>query len=253
MQRTKTLVVGVGEVGGPLATILASAGPVERLDIEPREIGGEIGVMHLCFPFRTRDQFVRTATQYVERFRPDLTIINSTVLPGTTRRLAETTGTPVAFSPVRGKHARMVEDLKRYVKFVAADQTVSADNAERHFRTAGLSVARIDRTETLELAKLAETTYFGLLIAYAQELNRFASALGADYEQAISFFDEINFLPRTRYTPGFIGGHCVIPNLQLLRMVGESKLFEAILDSNARRGIELERETNGASHSAGKP
>jgi UDP-N-acetyl-D-mannosaminuronate dehydrogenase len=242
VELAKTLVVGVGEVGGPLATILESAGPVLRLDIQPQEIAAQIGVMHLCFPFRDRDQFVRTAVEYIERFHPRLTIINSTVLPGTTRRVAEATGTRVAFSPVRGKHARMVEDLKRYIKFIAADDPAVAAEVQDHFKAAGLCVARMDRSETLELAKLAETTYFGLLIAYAQELNRFAAAVGADYAQATAFFDEISFLPRVRYTPGFIGGHCVIPNLKLLEMVGRAPLFEAILDSNERRGPELERE-----------
>ncbi len=248
-----TLVIGVGEVGAPLATILQGAGPVQRLDIEPQQITAKVGVMHLCFPFRTRDQFVETAVEYIERFRPHLTIVNSTVLPGTTRVIADATGTRIAFSPVRGKHARMVEDLKRYVKFVAATERGAGDEAEQHFKMAGFGVARVERVETLELAKLAETSYFGLQIAFAQELNRYAQALGADYDQAITFFDEISFLPRVRYYPGFIGGHCVVPNLKLLRTLQKSSLFEAILESNERRAAELERELKSEPQAAVKP
>ena len=41
-------------------------------------------------------------------------------------------------------------------------------------------------------------------------------AVGADYDEAASFFEEVDFLPRVKYFPGFIGGHCVIPNINLL-------------------------------------
>jgi UDP-glucose 6-dehydrogenase len=247
-----TLVVGIGEVGGPLASILETAGTVQRLDVQPQEITSKVGVMHLCFPFQNREQFVNAAVGYIERFRPHLTIINSTVLPGTTGTVAGLSGARIAYSPIRGKHARMIEDLKRYVKFVAGTDRGAADDAEQHFKAAGFGVARIDRVETLELAKLAETSYFGLQIAFAQELNRYAQTLGADYEQAISFFDEVSFLPRVRYYPGFIGGHCVVPNLKLLGMIARAPLFEAILDSNKRRAAELDRKSKLEPQLAGK-
>ena len=53
--------------------------------------------------------------------------------------------------------------------------------------------------ESLELAKLAETTYFGVCIAFAQEMNRYAERVGGDYSEAIDFFEEVDFLPRQRY------------------------------------------------------
>ena len=177
---------------------------------------------------------------YVERFDPALTIVNSTVLPGTTSALARRTGKPVAYSPVRGKHVRMAQDLLHYVKYVAAAEEEVADAAQRHFEDAGMKTRRMDRPETLELAKLAETTYFGVQIAFAQDLDRYARRVGADYEEAINFFEEVEFLPRPRYFPGIIGGHCVIPNIQLLRKLADSPLLDAVLDSNSLRARELE-------------
>jgi len=53
----------------------------------------------------------------------------------------------------------------------------------------------------------------------------------------------VDFLPRTRYSPGFIGGHCVIPNINLLRRIARSPLLDAVLDSNRRRADELQRAT----------
>ena len=81
-----------------------------------------------------------------------------------------------------------------------------------------------------------------MLIAFAQELNRYAHRTGADYEEATEFFDEVEFLPRTRYFPGFIGGHCVIPNIHLLLQTEDSTLLKAVLDSNALRAQEIETD-----------
>ncbi|MGH7917362.1 MAG: hypothetical protein ACREQE_07825, partial [Candidatus Binataceae bacterium] len=103
--------------------------------------------------------------------------------------------------------------------------------------------------ETLELAKLAETSYFGVMIAFAQELNRYAEIVGADYAEAIDFFEEVDFLPRTRYFPGFIGGHCVIPNIHLLKQVQSMGLFDAVLDSNERRAAELRHKGDSPENS----
>jgi UDP-N-acetyl-D-mannosaminuronate dehydrogenase len=152
---------------------------------------------------------------------------------------------PVAYSPVRGKHVRMEADLLRYTKFVAASDTATAQRAEDHFQLAGLKTGRLHPPEILELAKLAETSYFGLLIAFAQELNRYAERVGGTYPDATKLFDEVDFLPNCRFFPGFIGGHCVIPNVHLLLELAPSPLFQAILESNVRRTIEFEVESSG--------
>ncbi|MGA9720880.1 MAG: hypothetical protein WBQ86_00365 [Candidatus Binatus sp.] len=249
-QKARTLVVGLGEVGAALAAILDRNETVLRHDLDRVKIEEPIGTMHLCIPFQTPGQFETVALGYINRFQPALTIINSTVLPGTTRSLAEKSYRAVAYSPVRGKHVRMQEDLMRYFKYVAApDRTVAAD-AEAHFQAAGMKTRRMAEVESLELAKLAETTYFGVCIAFAQEMNRYAERVGGDYTEAVDFFDEVDFLPRKRYFPGFIGGHCVIPNIKLLLEIAPSPALEAILDSNERRANELESRPSTGSEPA---
>lgn len=243
-----TLVVGVGEVGGPLAQVLESSGPVLRHDIKPIEFDEPIGIMHVCFPFRNQDSFCRTATQYIQRFSPELTIINSTVIPGTTRRLELMTGRSVCYSPVRGKHVEMANALRRYRKFIAGSNQNAVERAERHFRAAGLETERMSSPDALELAKLSETTYFGVLIAFAQELNRYANGADVDYAEITNFFKEISFLPNTTYFPGFIGGHCVIPNIKLLLQVASSPLLEAVMASNDLRARELESRPIAQAH-----
>ena len=243
MERGKPLVVGLGEVGGALRTVLEAKGPLSVLDVEPVEIAGPISVMHVCFPFQQRRGFVPAVVERIKQFAPSLTIINSTVLPGTTRAIASATGAAVAYSPIRGKHAKMVQDLGHYTKFVASPDPETARRAEEHFRSLGMRTSIMAEPETLELAKLAETTYFGIQIAFAQELNRYADRVGGKYSEAVKFFEEVKFLPPVTYFPGFIGGHCVIPNIHLLQEIEGSPLLDAILESNERRGEELHKQT----------
>ncbi len=58
-------------------------------------------------------------------------------------------------------------------------------------------------------------------------------------EEVISFYDEIKFLPPVKYFPGVIGGHCVMPNIEILRKFDQSVLREAIQSSNR---MKIERE-----------
>ncbi|MEM4245594.1 MAG: hypothetical protein QXR60_05330 [Candidatus Nanoarchaeia archaeon] len=72
---------------------------------------------------------------------------------------------------------------------------------------------------TLELAKIiCDTSYYGWLITYAQLSNMIAMNNKVDYDEMWSFADEIHkFLGnRPKMYPGIIGGHCVIPNLDLI-------------------------------------
>jgi UDP-N-acetyl-D-mannosaminuronate dehydrogenase len=94
--------------------------------------------------------------------------------------------------------------------------------------------------EATELAKLAETTYFGLLIAWAQEVERYCDQLSLDYDEIASIYEEIGFFPPVRYFPGVIGGHCVLPNIRILKQKFDSEILEAIEHSN-REKIRRER------------
>ena len=109
---------------------------------------------------------------------------------------------------------------------------------EGHFATAGVTTQRMSSFEALELAKLLETTYFGVLVAWAQEMDRFAGSVAADYWETLTFFEEIDFLPQVGFEPGFIGGHCVMPNLDLLEQVRPSPFLDAMRASNNQRSRE---------------
>jgi UDP-N-acetyl-D-mannosaminuronate dehydrogenase len=190
--------------------------------------------MHICIPFQIPD-FVAEVARYIERLEPRLTVINSTVSVGTTRAIHERTGARIGHSPVRGKHARMLEELGSYAKFVGALGEGADREIAAHFESLGLRTRVLSSPEATELTKLTETTYFGLLIAWAQELERFCDRLELDYAEIVSFYEEIPFLPPVTYFPGVIGGHCVMPNIEILSELEDSPLLSAIRESNARK------------------
>jgi UDP-N-acetyl-D-mannosaminuronate dehydrogenase len=230
-----TVVLGLGEVGGPLLELITRSGRnVVGVDVDPASLPerGTVDVMHVCFPFEIED-FVGEAARYVALLQPRLTVVNSTVAIGTTRAIADRTGTPVAYSPIRGKHSRMLQELTTYVKFIGADDDEVARQAVAHFESLGMTTKVVGSPETAELAKLTETTYFALLIAWAQTVERWADEHGADYDEVVAFYEEIGFFPPVKYFPGVIGGHCAMPNIELLLQSSESPLLDAIRSSNA--------------------
>lgn len=238
-----TLIIGLGEVGKPLYEVLKKRDPETMgIDIEPASLEVQIGIMHICFPFIEKAQFQSAVVGYARKYAPDLIVINSTVVPGTTRAIEGESGIPCIYSPIRGKHARMVEELYAYVKFVAGTSTGATEQVLEHFKSAGLKSEAMSTPEALELAKLLETTYFGLLIAWAQEMNRFAVAENAEYLEIGRFFREIAYLPNVLFQPGYIGGHCVMPNIELLQQCFQSDFLDAVKGSNAARKLELQCE-----------
>jgi UDP-N-acetyl-D-mannosaminuronate dehydrogenase len=238
-EKSKVVVAGLGEVGRPLLELVSQYYDAVGVDISP--VGGieNVEVLHVCYPFEIPD-FVGDTARYIERFQPALTIINSTVGIGTTRTIAERTGTAVVNSPIRGKHARMLEELRSYTKFLGPVNAADGRLAAKHFESMGVKTKILSAPEATELAKLAETTYFGVLIAWAQDIERYCDRSGQNYDEVVSFFDEISFFPPVKYFPGVIGGHCVMPNIEILSKLGKSVLLEAVQTSNE---MKMERET----------
>jgi len=249
MSKAETVVVvGLGEVGKPLLELVSRHHRAIGVDVSPpaeRVQGADI--MHVCYPFGIKD-FIGETARYIEIFSPGLTIINSTVGIGTTRAIAERTGAAVVNSPMRGKHARMLADILRYTKFVGAIDPAAGKCAAQHFESIGMRTSVLSSPEATELAKLTETTYFGLMIAWAQEVERYCDRFDQQYDEIASFYEEIGFFPPVKYFPGVIGGHCVMPNIDILGQIGRSEILEAIRSSNRQK---IDREASRGRESGG--
>lgn len=242
------VVVGLGEVGRPLFELASRHHQTFGIDVEPTtEKVNHVDILHICIPFGIKD-FIGESVRYIEKYQPELTIIDSTVAVGTTRAIAERAGVAVVNSPVRGKHVKMLADMLHYTKFVGAMDHAAGERAAKHFESLGMKTRILSSPEATELAKLTETTYFGVIIAWAQEVERYCDQFGPSYDEVVSFYEEINYLPRVKFFPGVIGGHCVMPNIEILTRLVNSDLLRAMHSSN-RQKIEREAsfgEVNGS-------
>ena len=243
MPEEAVVIVGLGEVGKPLLNILSKTYDCVGVDIQPVALGRPCSVMHLCIPFQIHD-FLGIACSYMEKYKPRVTVLNSTVAPGTTDELAALSGRAVAYSPVRGKHVKMETDMLRYKKYVGSDNPGVADSVIQHFKAAGFKTDRFKNSRVGELSKLLETTWLGMLVGWAQEVERIAAAYGASYEDVNSFVEEIDFLPRV--FPGLIGGHCVMPNISILQAQLQSDFLDAIVKSNKTKRDALQKDATAA-------
>jgi UDP-N-acetyl-D-mannosaminuronate dehydrogenase len=248
----KVLIVGLGEVGSAIYTVFKNSGlfKVYGYDIDMsrtidsiESIEKPIDYLHIAIPY-TRD-FVDIVKHYIEMFKPRITVIHSTVAIGTTRAIYRSSGVVTAYSPVRGKHPNMVKHVMFWSKWVSALPEGSVEECANHLSKAGFRV-RIYRgsPESLELAKLWETVYRAIMITSWQELHRIARKFGVDIGVVTEFVGEVHEVLKDRpiYFPGYIGGHCLIPNTKILSSQYPSKLFEFVLESNERRLKELEDE-----------
>jgi len=64
-----------------------------------------------------------------------------------------------------------------------------------------------------------------------------ARKFGANIETIAEFIGAVHEILKDRpiYYPDFIGGHCLIPDTEILRSVYPPKLFEFIIESNKKR------------------
>jgi UDP-N-acetyl-D-mannosaminuronate dehydrogenase len=226
----RNLVIGMGQIGAPLARLLEERWPTFTRDKESVDGLADVHILHICYPFDK--WFIANTRRYVEQYSPALTVVHSTVVPGATAAIAHGSPGEFVYSPVRGRHGEMYADLKHYTKFIAGSDK-GIEIACQIFEGAGLNVGVFRDSCALELAKLLETTYSGLLVAWAQEMSRFCQDIGAEYLDVMRFMAEIDYLPRVAFQPGHIGGHCIIDNLGLLEQQRGSLFLSAIRSSNA--------------------
>ena len=227
----KDLVVGIGEIGKPILKLLSKNNITVGFDLNPDLVDQkkierykklQTSFLHIAIPMT--DKFINNVLKLNKKFKPECIVIHSTIKPGTTKTLQKKLSIPVIYSATRGVHKRMIHDLKRYTKFFAI-----STNAPRYkwassrfiklMKECGIKTKKMSKPETLELAKIiCDTSYLGWLVNYAQLSNIIAIKHGVNYDEMWSFSDEIHrFLGnRPKMFPGFIGGHCVIPNIDLI-------------------------------------
>ena len=225
------IVAGLGEIGTPILKLFSKSSIVLGYDIDEKLMNlkkfqqyedSDTKFLHVCIPFN--DSFSKNVLSLYKKFNPKIIVIHSTVSPNTTKGIQSKLLIPVIYSATRGIHKRMLQDLKKYTKFYALEKTApnykwASSEYAKLLKKSNIKSKKMSDPITLELAKIVvDTTYYGWLINYAQLSNMIAKKHGVDYDEMWQFSDEIHkFIGnRPKMFPGFIGGHCVIPNLSLI-------------------------------------
>jgi len=229
------LVIGRGEVGTALAKVLGQPDTYDMTDNPAllSHLGTTYGIVHICFPYTPN--FEKNVAGYIRQFKPKLVIINSTVPPGTTRAIYNSTKIPVCYSPVLGRKADGFEwCLRTYVKFIGPIDVEAGKMAEKHFHEIGLKTRLCNSPEDVEWAKILETSYWGLLVAWYQDIERIANNFNLDLKEIVNFFENVQNggkWPRPILFVGPLGGHCVVPNARILLQKYDSNLVADIIRS----------------------
>jgi len=236
----KHLILGFGDVGRGLYELLTDGKNTVVAVDKDMELKGQFDYLHVCFPYSA--QFIDYINEYIFKHNPKLVIIHSTVPPGTTESIKLC---PCVHSPVRGRHPSMTRDMKIYVKYFGGTH---AEEAAKIFEDVGVKTKCFPDSNTTELGKLLCNIRWGLNLAFAQEQKRMCDHFGVRYEDVVNEFensrnmgleqiDRVNVKMPILY-PGVIGGHCVMPNVEILLQEYPSVFLKVIRDSN-------ERYTNG--------
>ena len=257
MIKETVLIVGLGEIGHTLFALYNEAKEkfavygidlnkkkMEEFEQKEEKISSKIDTLQVCLPCESQEKFSAIIEGYSVQYQPKLTIINSTVPPGTTLKIADRCNCLVAHSPSRGVHINsehMIWEMKRWTKYVGGATKEASNLAKAHFEKLGLKVKVLESCRETELAKLFETTYRAWMIACFQEMHRISRTFNADFNEVVDFLEDTH---RQRFDrpvmfPGVIRGHCLIPNTELLLKSYDSEMLRLILESNQKRKEEI--------------
>lgn len=213
----KDLIVGNGEVGSALYSLLSKKYEVDIIDFGEETNCTKINVMHICFPY-TRN-FINEVKKYKKKYKPRYTIIHSTVPVGTSNKCKS------YYSPIRGIHPHLEKSLTVFVKYLAPKNKFLSN----YFKIVGININQTTKTDTLEAMKLYCTTVYALNVIAEKEIWKYCKDNGLDFDIVYTKcnktynegYEKLGFPHYSKYVlnhkDGKIGGHCLIPNCKLLK------------------------------------
>lgn len=216
----KSLIIGMGEVGSALYQILEKYYPTQTYDKRSNKniTTSKYDLLHICFPYS--NNYIPEVKKYQKRFKPQYTIIHSTVPVGTSRKCN------ALHSPIRGVHPNLIPSLLMFPKFIGGSE---ASNVADYFRRADIKVILCDKQETTEIGKLLDTEYYRACIEFTKKAKEFCNQYKVNFHEAYTLFNQTYNESFTNLGhPEFvrpvlqpimkeIGGHCVIPNSKLIK------------------------------------
>jgi UDP-glucose 6-dehydrogenase len=242
---SKIGILGYGEVGQAIAKFYQNP-KIKDLNRDDGLEGVEI--LHICLPWS--NDFVKIIKKEIKKIKPKLTIVHSTVAPGTTKKLILSLPKGlrmVVHSPIRGIHPKLYRGIKTFVKYIGADNKKAGELAKRHFEGLGIKTKVFQPSITTEIGKLLSTSYYALCIAWHGEMKKLCDKYKIDFDRAVTDFNQTynegykklgktNVIRPVLYPPKEgIGGHCIIPNAEILQKYFKSQAIDLILKYKPRK------------------
>lgn len=226
----RNLIIGMGEVGNGLFTVLQGYMSIEAIDKEPTVIGHKIDILHICFPYSA--DFPSHLEKYQKLYNPSLTIVYSTVPIGTCEALG------VVHSPVEGKHPSIGLSIQNMTRWMGSSDEKLLKQAEKLWKKI-VPVRKLPSADFTEALKLLSTTEYGINIEFARYKKKVADAIGMDYSATKQWNIDYNGLYERlgmnwakKYVldapDGPKGGHCVTPNAKMLHTQHPDELVKIV-------------------------
>ncbi len=232
--KNKIGILGYGEVGQAISKFYKNP---KIKDLKRNDGLEGVEILHICIPWS--NNFVEIVKKEIKEIKPRLTIIHSTVAPGTTK----TIGGMIVHSPVRGVHPYLFGGIKTFVKYIGADNKKAGQLAKKHLESLGIKTKVFYPSITTEIGKLLDTTYYGLCIAWHGEMKKLCDRYGINFENAVTDFNKTynegykklgkkNVVRPLLYPPQKtkgITGHCVCENAEILKKYFKSRAIDLVL------------------------
>lgn len=231
--KSKIGILGYGEAGQAMAKFYKNP----RIKDLNRDDGLEgVEILHICIPWS--NNFIKIVKREIKKIKPNLTIVHSTVLPKTTKKIGGT----IVHSPIRGVHPHLYKGIKTFVKYIGTDSKKAGKLAKKHLESLGIKTEVFQPSIITEIGKLFDTSYYGLCIAWHGEMKKICAKDGIDFEKAVTSFNrtynkgykelgKLNVIRPVLFPPkGRIYGHCIVSNAKLLKKYHKSEAIDLILN-----------------------
>ena len=236
-------ILGTGEVGSAIKKIVEKKHDVFTKDRKDDFIKKQkIAILHVCIPYSK--QFIKIVIKTIKDYAPMLTIIESTVAPGTTDKIYRKTKSLICHSPIRGVHPNLYQGIKTFIKYIGPTLATAGKKAEEYYKKLGLKTEVFKNARTTEIAKLMDTTYYGWNIIFQKEMAKICNKNKISFEEAYTKWNQTYnhgytklkmpyvVRPVLKNYPGKIGGHCIIANCQILKKTLTNPISKIILKQN---------------------
>lgn len=237
-------ILGYGQIGKAIASFYHDP-YIQDLDGSDFSPGIDLDILHVCIPYSAN--FHKTVLQVIKEYAPGaLVLIHSTVAVGTTKMLWEE-HPRIVHAPIRGVHPNLKRGIETFPMYIGSDNPGAASEAAEHMEHLAeegtIRTVMLHKSATSELLKLLDTTYYGVCIAFHAYAEKLCEKEGVNFDMVMT---EANLTYNAGYlelgkrnvnrpvlTPpegGKIGGHCVIPNAEILEgLYGQDPLLSSIL------------------------